>query len=93
MRGAHGVCVHMVQEAPADQYLIPLFVKNTMGTSVGSYLRGKLVDSALDFQCTFTVLGRKRFIPLHACPSFFYPLRNKIATVLCSLYKVQKYSI
>ena len=93
MRGTHGIRVHIVEEAPADQYLIPLFVKNAMGTSVRSYLRGKLVDSALDFQCAFLVLCRKLFIPLHARPSFFYPPRNKIATVLNRLHKVRKYSV
>ena len=45
----HGVGVHIVQKAPANQYLVPLFVKNTMGTSVGSYLRGQFVESAFDF--------------------------------------------
>ena len=65
MRCAHGVRVHGVKEAPTDQYLIPLFIKNAMGPSVRSYLRGKLVDSALDFQCAFSVLGRKLLIPFH----------------------------
>ena len=49
MRCMHCVCVHIVQEAPTDQYLIPLFVENTMGAPVRLHLRGKLVDPALDF--------------------------------------------
>ena len=66
MRCENGVRVHGVEEAPANQYLVPLFIKNTMWPPVRSYLRGKLVDSDLYFQCAFSVLGRKLLIPLHA---------------------------
>ena len=76
MRCAHGVRVHGVQEAPTGQYLIPLFIKNAMGPPVSAHLRGELADPALDFQCAFSVLCRKLFVPLQELTPFFSRLRS-----------------